>query len=63
MATYHGKERTMAKITRAMAAVALVIAGLCTTGCLHTWTQTYQDYPPSAAAPYEIHRQENPSDG
>ena len=38
----------MARIARAVAVVMLVIASLCTTGCLHTWTQTYQDYPPSA---------------
>ncbi len=38
----------MARIARAVAVVMLVIASLCTTGCLHTWTQTYHDYPPSA---------------
>ena len=36
----------MARIARAVAVVMLVIASLCATGCLHTWTQTYQDYPP-----------------
>jgi len=53
----------MARIARAVAAVVLVIASLGTAGCLHTWTQTYQDYPPSAWDPPRSHPQGNPSDG
>jgi hypothetical protein len=53
----------MARIARAVAVVTLVIASLCSTGCLHTWTQTYQDYPPEAWDPPQPHRQGNPSDG
>ena len=51
------------KIVRAMAAVILFVASLCATGCLHTWTQTYQDYPPSAWDPPHSRPQSNPSDG
>jgi hypothetical protein len=53
----------MARIARAMAVVMLLIASLCSAGCLHTWTQTYQDYPPAAWDPPQPHRQGNPSDG
>ncbi len=53
----------MARIARAVALVVLVIAGLGSTGCLHTWAQTYQDFPPSAWEPAQPHRQGNPSDG
>jgi hypothetical protein len=53
----------MARIARMLAIATLVITSLGSTGCLHTWTQTYHDYPPSAwEAPYE-HHQGNPRDG
>lgn len=52
----------MARIVRAVAVVMLVIASLCITGCLHTLTQTYQDYPPEAWDA-QRHHQGNPSDG
>jgi len=58
-----GKDFPMARIARAVAFVVLVIAGLGSTGCLHTWTQTYQDYPPSAWEPPHTHPQGDPSDG
>ena len=45
----------MAKIARAVVIVVLVIAGLGSTGCLHTWTGTYHDYPPSAWDPPHSH--------
>ena len=38
----------MARIARTVAVVVLVIASLGSTGCLHTWMYTYQDYPPEA---------------
>ena len=41
----------MARIARLLAVIALVIASLGSTGCLHTLAQTYQDYPPSAWEP------------
>ncbi len=53
----------MARIARAVAIVVLVIASLCTTGCLHTWTETYRDYPPDAWEPAHQPSQGNPSDG
>jgi hypothetical protein len=53
----------MARIARAVAVVLLVTAGLCSTGCLHTWTQTYQDYPPDAWKVPEAQHQGNPSEG
>jgi hypothetical protein len=52
----------MARIARAAAVVMLMIASLCSAGCLHTWTQTYRDYPPEAWDPPQ-HHQGNPSDG
>jgi hypothetical protein len=53
----------MARIARAVAIVVLVIASLGSAGCLHTWTQTYQDYPPSSREPANTHHQGNPNDG
>jgi len=53
----------MATLARAVAVVLLVIASLSTTGCLHTWTQTYQDYPPSSWEAPNTHPQGNPRDG
>jgi hypothetical protein len=52
----------MARLTRAVAVVMLVVGSLCCTGCLHTWTETYRDYPPAAWDPPKPH-QGNPSDG
>jgi hypothetical protein len=57
------KEFPMARIARAVAFVVLVIAGLVSTGCLHTWTSTYEDYPPSAWRPPYTQHQGDPSDG
>ncbi len=53
----------MGKIVRAVVAAVLVGATLCAAGCLHTWTQTYQDYPPSAWDPPHSRPQGNPGDG
>ena len=53
----------MARITRAVAVVVLVIASLGSTGCLHTWAYSYQDYPPSAWDAPGSHPQGKPSDG
>jgi hypothetical protein len=53
----------MNRITRALAALLLLIVALSGTGCLHTLTQTYADYPPSALEPPYTHPQGNPSDG
>jgi hypothetical protein len=53
----------MARIARAAAMVLLAIAGLGSAGCLHTWAETYQDYPPAAWQPGPQHVQGDPSDG
>lgn len=53
----------MAGIARAVAVLVLIIASLGSVGCLHTWTQTYQDYPPSAWEPADTHHQGDPKDG
>jgi hypothetical protein len=53
----------MARIARAVAAVALAITTLSASGCLHTWTETYRDYPPSAWDPPHSHPPSDPGDG
>ena len=53
----------MTRIARIMAVTVLVIASLGSAGCLHTWTETYHDYPPSAWDPPYTHHQGNPPDG
>jgi len=60
---HKGKDFAMARIARAVAALLLLIVGLGVAGCIHTWTQTYQDYPPSAYGPPHNHPQGDPSDG
>jgi hypothetical protein len=54
----------MARVARMVAVGLLLIASLGSAGCLHTWTQTYHDYPPEAwdRPPYTQH-QGNPQDG
>jgi hypothetical protein len=53
----------MKVIARALAALLLVTVGIGVTGCLHTLTQTYRDYPPSAWDPPHTQSQGNPGDG
>jgi len=53
----------MKKTTRALAVLLLVLVTWSAPGCLHTLTQTYADFPPSAWDPPHIHPQGNPSDG
>ena len=53
----------MARIARTVAFTLLLLASLSSVGCLHTWTQTYEDYPPSAWQPPYTHHQGNPQDG
>ncbi len=53
----------MARIARALAVALLVIVSLSITGCLHTWTETYRDYPPEAWDPPHSNRQGRPTDG
>ena len=52
----------MARIARALAALVVVIVGLSVAGCIHTWTQTYDDFPPDAIGrPHQ--QQVDPSNG
>jgi hypothetical protein len=46
-----------------LAVGVLLVASLGSSGCLHTWTQTYQDYPPEASDPPYTQHQGNPKDG
>jgi hypothetical protein len=52
----------MARIARIIAVGVLLVASLGSSGCLHTWTQTYHDYPDEAWDPPSQH-QGNPKDG
>jgi hypothetical protein len=53
----------MARIARMIAVGVLLVASLGSAGCLHTWTQTYHDYPPEAWDPPYTQHQGNPRDG
>jgi len=53
----------MARIARIVAFSVLLVAGLSSAGCLHTWTETYHDYPPEAWGPPNAEHQGNPRDG
>jgi len=53
----------MKNLARTAAVLLIVVTSLTSTGCLHTLTQTYADYPPSAWEPPHTHPQGNPSDG
>lgn len=53
----------MKKAARGLVVFLLLVVGLSAPGCLHTLTQTYADYPPSAWKPPYTHPQSNPSDG
>ena len=46
-----------------VAVSVLLVASLSSAGCLHTWTQTYHDYPPEAWDPPYTQHQANPRDG
>jgi hypothetical protein len=52
----------MARLARALGVAALLVASLCSTGCLHTQAETYRDYPPAAWDPPQ-HHPGNPTDG
>lgn len=53
----------MSRIARAVVLALLITTALATTGCLHTWTGTHQEWPPSVNDPPREHQQGNPSDG
>jgi hypothetical protein len=54
----------MRSFARALSLALLVIAGLSMCGCIHTWTETYREYPPSAWDPAGVRTQRGnpPSD-
>ncbi len=52
----------MRGIARTLVLALLVIVGLSAAGCIHTWTQTYHDYPPEAYTnPPHSRAQTNPN--
>jgi hypothetical protein len=53
----------VARITRVVVCALLVIITVSAAGCIHTWTQTYRDYPPPEMIPQHVPPQGNPSDG
>ena len=54
----------MARIARMVAVGVLLVASLGSAGCLHTWTQTYHDYPPEAVgSALPAHHPGQPRDG
>ena len=53
----------MSRFARALALALLVFAVLGSSGCIHTWTGTYAEYPPDIYGNPHVPRQGNPSDG
>ena len=54
----------MSRIACAVVLALLVSAALGSSGCIHTWTETYSDFPPAAfdKQPH-AHVQADPNDG
>jgi hypothetical protein len=53
----------MTRIIRAVVLMLIVSAALVSSGCLHTWTGTYAEYPDSMYQKPHVHGQDNPNDG
>ena len=53
----------MSRMTRALLLAMLVSAILSSSGCIHTWTGTYAEYPDSAYDKPHVHGQADPNDG
>jgi hypothetical protein len=53
----------MTRIARAVVLALLVSAVLGSSGCIHTWTETYADFPPSINSKPPAHVQGDPNDG
>jgi hypothetical protein len=53
----------MSRIARTLAMALLAAALLSSSGCIHTWTGTYAEYPPSMYDDYPAPPQGQPSDG
>ena len=54
----------MTRIARAVLLALLVSAALGSSGCIHTWAETYAEFPPAVfdKKPH-VHVQGDPSDG
>jgi hypothetical protein len=46
----------MARIGKAVATIVLLLTVAGASGCLHTWTGTYEEYPDSAYADQHVHQ-------
>ncbi len=53
----------MSRYLRAIALALLAMTALAATGCIHTWTQTYAEFPPSIYNTPHTHGQPDPADG
>lgn len=53
----------MGKMARSVSLVLLILSALSLCGCIHTWTETYREYPPSAYDPARIHPHGSPDGG
>jgi hypothetical protein len=53
----------MTRIARAVALALLVVSVLGSSGCIHTWTGTYAEYPPTLYDNPHVPHQGDPSDG
>jgi hypothetical protein len=53
----------MTRIARTIVMALLVSAVLGSSGCIHTWTGTYAEYPTSLYDPHPAPPQGQPSDG
>ncbi len=52
----------MSRFARAVALALLATTVLGVSGCIHTWTQTYAEFPPSIENTPHTHGQPNPQD-
>jgi hypothetical protein len=57
------KELAVARIAHAALVMLLTVAALCAVGCVHTWTETYHEYPPAAWEIGRVPPQGDPNDG
>jgi hypothetical protein len=54
----------MSRIARALVVALLISAAMTSSGCIHTWTETYAEFPPEALGDKpHMHVQGDPSDG
>jgi hypothetical protein len=53
----------MARIARAVMLMLIAIAASGLAGCIHTWTETYAEFPPTIYDTPHVPSQGQPSDG